>query len=199
MTYFAGFFNAIDVARTQDNTRNVVAVGDAIAGELSASGISVIHDTTVHDYPQYTGAYDRSATTIQNYLDEYPSICVVLDIHRDSICRVATERVKPTVVIDEKKAAQMMIIAGVSDSSSLPHPDWEENLRFALRLQSALSTHYEGIMRPLYLVDSRYNEHLTHGSLLIEIGSDTNTVSEAVYSGQILGKTLSEVLSSLTQ
>ena len=91
----------------------------------------------------------------------------------------------------------MMIITSCCDSKAAPHPNWRENLRFALRLQAALHTQYNGIMRPLYLVDSRYNQHLTHGSLLIEVGSDANTVSEAVYSGEILGKTLAQVLGKL--
>lgn len=196
MTYYAGYFNAGDEARTTDNGRNVVAVGDAIASQLQSAGIGVIHDTTIHDSP-YTGAYDRSAATIEKNLKQYPSIRVVLDIHRDAMDSSDKEKVKPTVVINGRKAAQLMIIASCCDTKDMPHPNWHENLRFALRLQNALNTQYEGIARPLYLVDSRYNEHLTKGSLLIEIGSEANTVSEAVYSGGILGKTLSQVLASL--
>ena len=90
-----------------------------------------------------------------------------------------------------------MIIASTCDTEAVPHPNWEQNLRFALRLQSALHTKYEGLVRPLYLVDSRYNQHLTNGSLLIEVGSDSNTVEEAVYSGQLVGKTLAQVLDEL--
>lgn len=196
MTYYAGYYNANDPPRSGDNTRNVVAVGDAIAAQLQAAGIGVIHDTTVHDSP-YTGAYDRSEATIEKNLKQYPSIRVVLDIHRDAMNSSEKVEVKPTVVINGKKAAQLMIIACVSDTKDMPNPHWHENLRFALRLQNALNTQYQGIARPLYLVDSRYNEHLTNGSLLIEIGSTANTVSEAVYSGGILGKTLSQVLGSL--
>lgn len=196
MTYYAGYYNASDTARSTDETRSVVAVGDAISDQLRAAGIGVIHDTTIHDQP-YTGAYDRSAATIEKNLKLYPTIRVVLDIHRDALNQSSNVELKPTVVIDGHKAAQMMIIASVCDSASMPHPNWHENLRFALRLQHELNTQYEGIARPLYLVDSRYNEHLTNGSLLIEIGSEANTVSEAVYSGQILGKTLSQVLDSL--
>lgn len=196
MTYFAGYYNASDTARSTDTTRSVVAVGDAISDELRSAGIGVIHDTTIHDQP-YTGAYDRSAATIEKNLKLYPTIRVVLDIHRDALNQSDNVEIKPTVVIDGRKAAQLMIIASCCDSASIPHPNWHENLRFALRLQNALNTQYEGIARPLYLVDSRYNEHLTNGSLLIEIGSEANTVSEAVYSGEILGKTLSQVLESL--
>ncbi len=196
MTYFAGYYNASDPNRTSDTSRSVVAVGEAIAQQLRASGIGVIHETTVFDSP-YTGAYDRAAEVISKLLKQYPTIKVVLDIHRDAINRSTSEKLKPTAVIDGKKAAQMMIITSVCNSKTAPHPDWEQNLRFALRLHSTLNTQYEGIMRPMYLVDSRYNEHLTHGSLLIEVGSEANTIDEATYSGELLGKGLSKVLSEL--
>lgn len=199
MSYDAGYYNAADLSRTKDNSRNVVNVGEAIAAQLRAAGIGVIHDITIHDNPKYTGAYDRSAATIQKNLKTYPTIRVVLDIHRDAIYRSSANRLKPTAVINGRKAAQMMVIASACDSSSQPHPNWPENLRLALRLQSALHTQYEGIVRPLYLVDSRYNQHLTKGSLLIEVGTDGNTVEEASYSGQILGKTLAQVLNSLKE
>lgn len=197
MTYFAGYYNASDAARTMDETRSVVAVGEAISAQLRLAGIGVIHDVTVHDSPKYTGAYERSAATVEKILKQYPTIRVVLDIHRDAIIRSDSEKCKPTVIVNGRKAAQMMIITSLGDTKSLPNPHWAENLRFALRLQSTMHNQYPGIVRPLYLVDSRYNQHLTNGSLLIEVGSEANTVSEAVYSGEILGKMLSQVLGTL--
>ena len=197
MTYFAGYYNPDDPSRSTDNSRNVVAVGEAIAETLRAAGIGVIHDATVHDSPKYTGAYERSAATVKSILEQYPSIKVVLDVHRDAIMRGDTTKIKPTVEIDGKKAAQIMIISSVTDTPSVPHPDWEQNLQFAVRLQSAVYNKYQNLARPLYLVDSRYNQHLTHGSLLVEFGSDSNTLEEAVYSGQLLGKTLAQVLGEL--
>ena len=197
MAYDAGFYNETDLSRTQDETKNVVAVGEVIAAQLRAAGIGVIHDTTVHDYPKYNGAYDRSKETVQKNLQQYPTIQVVLDIHRDAIMRDSSTKVKPTVEIDGKKAAQMMIIAGMLNTSSTPHPDWRENLSLGMRLQQTLHTTYEGLMRPLSMVDSRYNQQLTHGSLLVEMGSEANTLQEALYSGQMLGRALAEVLGSL--
>lgn len=196
MTYYAGYYNKADSSRTKDETRSVVAVGEAVSEQLRAAGIGVIHSLTVHDSPKYDGAYIRAEETIKKILKQYPTISVVLDIHRDALGKPPT-KLKPTVKINGRKAAQMMIITSCCDSKAAPHPNWRENLRFALRLQAALHTQYNGIMRPLYLVDSRYNQHLTHGSLLIEVGSDANTVSEAVYSGEILGKTLAQVLGKL--
>ena len=197
MTYYAGYYNADDAERTKDTTRSVVAVGEAISEQLRAAGIGVIHNVTIHDSPQYSGAYDRSAETVSKILKQYPSISVIIDVHRDAIRTSNTEKLKPTAMIDGRKAAQVMLITSLGDTKVTPNPNWQENLRVALRLQRALHTQYPGIARPLYLVDSRYNQHLGKCALLIEVGSEANTVSEAVYSGEIVGKTLAQVLSSL--
>lgn len=194
MTEDRGFYTENDLVRTKDHSKNVCAVGAAIATQLKKAGVGVIHDTTVHDNPKYTGAYTRSEATAKQILKQHPSIKVILDIHRDAIIPNDTTRVKPTATVNGKKAAQMMIIAGVVSTNSIPHPNWQENFHFALQLQKSLATSYPGLMRPLSLVGSRYNQHLAPGYLLIEMGSDVNTVNEAVYSGELLGKTLVEVL-----
>ena len=199
LTYDAGYYNDSDAARTGDTTQSVVAVGEEIARQLKAAGIGVIHDKTVHDSPQYTGAYDRAAKTIQKNLKQYPTIQIVLDIHRDAIMPDNHTKIKPTVTIDGRKAAQVMIIAGAVSTEDQPHPHWQENLRLALQLQNALATRYEGLVRPLSVVASRYNEHLTKGSLLIEVGTDANTVAETLYSGELLGKTLAGVCQTLKE
>ena len=128
-------------------------------------------------------------------MEKYPTVKVVLDVHRDAMIANDTHT-KPTVTVNGQKAAQMMIIAGVVSTEALPHPNWEQNFRFAVRLQQSLATTYPDLMRPLSLVASRYNQHLANGYLLVEIGTDVNTVSEAVYSGEMLGKTLANLLNS---
>ena len=197
LTYDTGYFNPADIARTHDTAKNVCAAGAAIAETLRAAGVATVQDLTVHDSPKYTGAYSRSEQTVKAALKKYPSVKVVLDIHRDAIIKNDTTHTKPTAVIDGKKAAQLMIIAGTVSTKELPHPDWQQNFRFSLQLQNALAGKYPDLMRPLYLVASRYNQHLAPGYLLVEVGSDVNTVDEAVYSGKLLGKTLAEVLKSL--
>lgn len=194
LTYDTGFYNPTDVERTKDESRNICAAGEAIAQALRQEGIAVVHDTTIHDFPQYTGAYARSEKTVKAALAKYPTVQVVLDIHRDAILPSNTSRNKPTAMVDGKKAAQMMIIAGVVSTNELPHPNWQQNFHFALQLQKALANRYPNLMRPLYLVASRYNQHLAPGYLLVEVGTDVNTVEEAVYSGSLLGKTLAETL-----
>ncbi len=193
MTYDAGYYNAADRGRTKDHTKNVCAVGEAVRLTLAAAGITAIHDTTVHDSPVYSGAYTRSAVTAQSYLEKHPTIKVVLDIHRDAVMENGV-MVKPTATVEGKKAAQMMLITGVVSTDALPHQRWQDNLTFATRLQQALDRVSPDLMRPLNTVASRYNQHLSPGWVLVEVGSEGNTVEEAVYSGQILGRTLAALL-----
>lgn len=194
MPYAAGYYNSGDTSRVPENPRNVRAVGDALAAELTAAGIAVLHDTTLHDSPQYRGAYDRSAKTVEAILAEHPSIKVVLDIHRDGLMLNSSDKLKPTVTIDGKKAAQVMLVCGVLSTDALPHTEWRQNLRFAAGLQQALATVSGGFARPLSLVSARYNQHLSVGSLLIEVGSEGNTLDEATYSAQLLGRALAGLL-----
>ncbi len=194
MSYYAGYYNADDVTRSTDNAENMVAVGAALAKELRAHGIGVIHDTTQHDHPQYTGAYTRSEQTVAAYLQAYPSIRVVLDLHRDAMMREDQTKIKPTATVDGKKAAQMMVVVGVTSSDSAPNPHTNVNLRFGLQLHRALEAANTGLMRPLYMVDARYNQHLSAGSLLIEIGTDANVLSESLYSVRLLGRELAAML-----
>ena len=195
MTYDAGYYNPGDRDRTRDHTKNVCAVGEAIRLALEQRGIVAIHDTTVHDSPQYTGAYTRSATTAQGILEQYPSIRVVLDVHRDAVME-GDAVVKPTATVAGKKAAQMMLITGTVTTDALPHPHWQENLTLSARLQQALEQKYRGLMRPLNTVASRYNQHLSPGWVLVEVGAEGNTVEEAVYAGQLLADTLADLLTA---
>ncbi len=194
LTYDTGFFNPADVERTKDTGRNVCAAGAALKAALEKQGIVTVHDTTIHDNPQYTGAYSRSEATVKALLAKYPSVKVVLDLHRDAVIPKDDTHAKPTAEINGKKAAQMMIIAGVVSTAALPHPKWQENFHFALQLQKSLSAAYPELMRPLYLVGSRYNQHLSTGYLLVEVGTDVNTVAEAEYSATLLGNTIAKLL-----
>lgn len=196
MLYDAGYYNAADRKRTRDESRNVCRVGEAIIEALAQEGIAAVHDTAIHDDPQYTGAYDRSAETVQKNLKKYPSIRLVLDIHRDSIMSDDTTVVKPTATVNGRNAAQMMIICSVVSTKKLPNSHWEENLSLATKWQKLLMTEYPGLMRPLSTVASRYNQHLCAGYLLVEVGAEGNTLGEAVYSGQLLGKTVAKLLTA---
>lgn len=176
--------------RSDDNDKNMVAVGRALAQKLEQAGIGVVHVDEQHDNPSYNGAYDKSAQTIQDALEKYPTIRVILDIHRDAIQRDPDTIVKAIADIDGKKAAQLMIIAGCDNDGSLGMPQWKQNLRFSAALQDILETMYPGLCRPVFFCYRKYNMDLCPNGALIEIGSHGNTLEEAVYTAELLGNAL---------
>ncbi len=183
--------------RTTDSSKNVVMIGDRITEELEDAGIGVIHDTTIHDYPSYNGSYERSAETVKAILKENPTIKIVLDIHRDAIGS-NDNLLQPTVKIKGKKAAQVMIISGCDDGT-LDMPDYMKNFRFASLLQQQMSSDYPGLTRPILFDYRKYNQDLTTGSLLIEVGTHGNTLSQVEYSGELIGKSLVKALKELEE
>ena len=180
--------------RTTDKSESVVAVADEIEKKLNKAGIRTLHITTYHDYPEYTGAYDRARNTIKKYLKKYPSIEMVIDVHRDAMTTDDGTKIKPTATINGKKAAQVMIITGCDNEGKLDFSGWRDNSVMAVQLQKKMADRYEGLARPLYFAPFRYNMDLTPNSLLIEFGTDVNTLSEAKYSGQLVGNCLVDVL-----
>lgn len=180
-------------SRSNDESINVVRVGTEITNYLEKAGYTVIHDKTIHD-DDYNGSYPHSRKTIDAILKENPQIKIVIDIHRDSITLDGGAKVKPVTEIGGKKAAQMMIIAGAEEGKITDFPDWEYNLRFALRLHQKIEDMYPGIMRPLLFTQKKYNMDVTHFSVLIEMGSEANTLDEACYSGRILADALASFM-----
>ena len=180
--------------RTTDSRYNVVKVGDEMAAVFGEAGISVLHDRTLYDYPDYSGAYDRSLKAIQSYLAQYPSIHFILDVHRDAIEDSQGNEYKVVSEIDGVgTAAQLTLVVG-SGGSGLTHPTWMENLRLAVALQEDLLTSYPTLMRPVLLRNSRYNQHATTGSLLVEVGAAGNSPEEAVLAGRLFAERMVEVL-----
>ena len=184
--------------RTTDTRCNVVRVGDEMAEVFGQAGISVLHDRTLYDSPSYAGSYDRSLVAIQNYLKQYPSIRFILDVHRDAIEDGQGNQYKVVSAIDgEGTAAQLSIVVG-SDGSGLTHPNWIENLRLAVAIQENILAKYPTLMRPVLLRNSRYNQHATAGSLLVEVGSAGNSPEEAVLAGRLFAERMAEVLNAQT-
>ncbi|MBR5826656.1 MAG: stage II sporulation protein P [Clostridia bacterium] len=194
------FYAVGALTRTSKEELNMVRVGKALCEELERAGYKTIHVTDIHDNP-YSGAYSRSRKTVEDYLKEYPSIQITLDLHRDAIHRSDGTKIAPTAEINGKKAAQIMIISGCQEEGNgiTNLPDWEYNLAFALQLQQSLEENFEGITRPLYFCPRSYNMNLTHCSLLVEMGSDANTLEEAVYSGKCLGVALIDILKEYSE
>lgn len=179
--------------RSNDETRNIVRVGTEIADYLTKLGYTVIHDKTIHD-KSYSDSYPNSRKTIEKHLEEHPEIQIVLDIHRDSIMLNNGDKIKPVNTIGGKKAAQLMIITGAEEGKVEDFPDWEYNLRFALQLQKKCETMFPGLMRPVLFSQRKYNMDMTRFSLLIEMGSEANTLEEACYSGRMLAAALASLM-----
>lgn len=180
--------------RTSDARYSVIRVGEEMAQVFGDAGISVIHDRTLYDYPNYTGAYDRSLAAIHTYLAEYPSLHFILDVHRDAIEDSQGNEYKVISKIDGVgTAAQVSIVVG-SDGKGLYHPNWMENLKLAVAIQQNALGKYPTLMRPILLRNSRYNQHATAGSLLVEIGAAGNSPDEAALAGRLFAQRMIEVL-----
>lgn len=187
------FYEQDDVDRTIDPEFNVVAVGTRITELLEDAGIGVIHDETLNDYPSYNKSYNRMLEIIEAYLEEYPSISIVLDIHRDAVIYDDGTRYAPRVQIGGKSAAQVMMVVG-TDEGGLRHDNWRANLSFALAIQTTAENNYPGLMRLVNLRSSRFNGHTTSGSLIVEVGSSGNTLGEALYGAELFTKALIETV-----
>lgn len=182
--------------RTTDNSKNMVKIGNIIADKLNQNGIKTLHDTTKHDYPEYTGSYGRAATTINGYLQKYPGIKIVLDLHRDAVSAEGG-KAKLVTKIEGKKAAQVMLVMGSQTGSITGHPHWKENLSLAFKLQQTIEAKYPTLARPVMLASKKYNQSLTKGSLIIEFGTEVNTLEEACYSAELVGDALVSLLNTL--
>lgn len=184
--------------RSRDDSRNMTAVGDAICKALAENGVAAVHDCKVHDYPQYTGAYKRSAETILKNLGEYPGIKIIIDIHRDGIANADGSLVAPVVEVNGRKAAQFMIISGCDcEDFSIPH--YLENFKLACLLQNTSESLYPDLARSVLFDYREYNQSMRSGILLIEVGSHGNSLDEVTYTGELLGKIIAETVKKLSE
>ncbi len=190
-------YEASDTNRTEDERFNIIRVGDELCQIYEEAGLRVIHDRGVYDYPSYTGSYGRSGAAVESYLAEHPDIAVVIDMHRDAL---GSDGVVYKIMAEESGvvASQVMLLCG-SDASGLEHPNWRSNLSLALYLQAAVDEKYPTLMRPVELVPQRYNQHLTGGSLILEVGSSGNTLQEALAAVRLFGEATAPALLALAE
>ena len=181
------------VARTTDTNYNIIRVGDEIARIFQEMGIAVIHDKTLHDSPSYNDAYDNARTGIEGYLEQYPTIQMVLDIHRDALVDSDGTVYKPVLQIDGVKTAQVMLLVGTDDAGAT-FPDWTEHLALAMEIQQEMNSLWPGLARPITLRTARFNQQLTKGSLLVEVGSHGNTLEEALAGARLFARSAAKVL-----
>lgn len=173
--------------RTLDTNYNMVSVGARVAEILEAEGIHVIHDRTLHDYPSYNDAYGNARSAITAALAEHPSICLVLDLHRDAAEDAGGNQKVSTVTVEGESCANLMLVMG-SDKGSLSYPNWERNLALAVKLQAQLEQTHSGLCKPIKLVTSRYNQDLSTGALLVEVGTAGNTHAQAIRAAEYLAE-----------
>lgn len=182
--------------RSDNKKETVVRIGEEICKTLNEKGYKTIHITDTFD-TQYSGAYERSREKVSGVLKNNPSIQIVLDIHRDSIYEKDGTRTKTVTEIDGKKIAQIMLTTGCETGNVTDFPNWEKNLTFALRLQQQLSTDNPKIIRPLLFSSRKYNMDLLPCALSVDIGTDANTLTEAVYSARYFAESLANFLKEL--
>lgn len=175
--------------RTRDNNYNMVSIGAAVAKALQDAGITVIHDTVPHDYPSYNGSYSAARKSIQQYLAEYPTIQLVLDLHRDSMTNSSGKQIQTTVDAGGEKASQVMLVMG-TQIGSVSYPNWKENMALAVKLHAALEKRCPGICRPLCIRAQRFNQDLSSGALLIEMGAAGNTRQQALKAAEIVSQAI---------
>ena len=185
-------YEASDDHRTLDESKNMLRVGDEIARVLTEAGLEVIHDRGLYDYPSYSGAYNRSLAAIEQYRAEYPSLVYILDVHRDAVADSEGNEYK-LLCAEEPAAAQLEFVIG-SSGGGLEHPDWRENLKLACAVQETLYAKYPTLMRPVTVRNSRYNQQVTTGSLLIEVGTAGNSLDEALAAARLFAAGFAETV-----
>lgn len=175
--------------RTTDKNFSVVRVGRELDRQLQSYGYKVTHNETYHDYPSYTGSYENSYKTVTNLLQKNKNTDIVIDLHRDAISDYSYA---PTVKIGEEYAAQLMFVIGGNISKE--HPNWQQNLKFAVKIQQKANEMYPGLFKPIILRYASYNQQTAKAASIIEVGSTGNTMEQALTSMKYLAKVIDEVL-----
>ena len=190
-THGSEAFNPTD--RNHDTTINIVRVGAEMTQVLQENGIEVIHSPIMHDVPLYNSSYKRSLETIQKIVKENPTINVVLDVHRDAMITAKGEVYKVVAEADGVKAAQVMFVVG-TNQGGLTHDGWQENLKLAMLFQEEINRMHPNLARPINLRKERFNQHVTPGSMIVEVGTNGNTIEEAILGGREAAKAIANVL-----
>lgn len=178
--------------RTLDTQCNMVRVGAALKEALEGKGISVIHDTSLHDYPSYNDSYIQSREAVQAWLKEYPEICLVIDLHRDAADTSSGGQLKTLATVAGEDSAQLMMVVG-SNAGGRYHPQWKQNLALAAKLHAQLEKSFPGICRPISFRTERFNQDLSAGALLIEVGAAGNTLEEALVAVAALAEGIADL------
>lgn len=177
--------------RTTDLEHSVVRVGKELETCLKQYEFNVVRSETKHDYPAYSGSYDRSLKTVQSLLKKNSEAEIVFDVHRDAIG--SGSNFAPTVEINGEKVAQLMFVIGTNDGGG-KHPNWKNNLKFAVKVQEKANELYPGLFRNINLRSATFNQKVANAASIIEVGATGNTLEEACASMKYLAEILDLVL-----
>lgn len=187
-------------SRKGKKSDTVIGVGDVLTRKLQQKNIKVVHDRNIYDVKngkeERSKAYNYAAAAIERHLKKYPSIQVVIDLHRDGV----SEQTRLVTRQKGKRMAQIMFFNGMSRTATngnikyLKNSNKQENLAFSLQLQAQAVKKYPGFTRKIYMKGYRYNLHYRGRSLLVEVGAQNNTLSEAKASMSLLAELLNNVL-----
>ena len=175
--------------RTKDPAYNMISIGDRLVQILEQGGVKVVHDRVAHDDPSYSDSYNNSRKSVENYLKTYPTIRLVLDLHRDAVEDDNGQQLGFSVESEGRKAARLMLVVG-SDAGGLRHPHWSENMSLAVKLHAQLEKNTPGICRPISFRSQRFNQDLSEGALIVEVGAAGNTRQEALTAMELLGEAI---------
>lgn len=199
--YYADYSNIIEgyydekktKTRSENTDENVVAVGRVFCATLENCGIPAIHCEDMFDLEDYNTAYSKSGNAISQYLEKYPSIRLVIDLHRDSLISDELVKIKTVAKGLSQKSAQVMIVAG-SDAGGSYYPTWERNLALDLKIKEVMDEKYPSLSRPIFLRGARYNQHLAYTSFLLEVGTCANTLEEAAFAATLSAECIAEAI-----
>ena len=174
--------------RTTDESCNMLSLGEELARLLNEAGIHTVQDRTYYDYPDYLASYDNARVGLQKQLDKYPTVKLVIDLHRDSAEREDGSQWATSATVNGEESAQVMLVMGTD--SYYTHPNWEKNLSIALKLQAIMEKTHDGSTRPLDLRKQRFNQDLSTGAIIAEIGAAGNTYREAMNGVSVLAEAI---------
>lgn len=192
-TYLEGDLG--EITYTEDEGRNMLAIGKAFVSALNKNGITAIHCTVMHDESGLAGSYTRAAESIQFFREHYPSIRYVVDLHRDAILTAEGEYVRAVTEMDGKSVAQILPVVG-SNAGGWEHDAWEGNLALALQLRQILNQNDAKLCRPVMLKSATYNQEMAPFAILLEIGTGANSIDEAIAAASLAGQAFAKVILS---
>ncbi|MEG0865085.1 MAG: stage II sporulation protein P [Clostridia bacterium] len=182
--------------RTEDNEHNVVRVGKELSQILRSMGIEVVHDTTAYEPPNLSSAYTRSLAMLERRRTAGEKYDLYIDLHRDAFSGKKLDT--NTVTLGGVEVAKLMLLIGKGEGQTSlgfdERPDWQSNLKIAQAMTDALCAQADGLCKEVRLKSGRFNQHISVGCLLVEVGNNRNTLAQALAAMPYLADTIAEVL-----